>query len=361
MQKLKMFRFLCLVLLFIPAMALAAPAASDPAGGIMDFSEMDALIPDLMKQSRVPGLSVAAFSRGTIVYAKGFGVKNRDTGAAVDPETVFEAASFSKPVTAYAALQMVERQQLDLDRPLAQYLKIPYLDDRPAAARITLRMALNHTSGLPNDAVGYDRRVYFTPGDHFSYSGGGFRYLQAVMESVAKIPFAEYMDRELLQPLAMSRSSFTFRDDLAGNMAYGHQNDIAYPLRRTPALAAGSLLATPSDMARFGMEFCKPTLLSVETTGLMLTPSVKINELYSWGLGIGLCRTSAGDLAWQSGNNVIYQNFMVILPREQCGAVVMTNSSNGLQIAPYIAVSLLNRLLAKPITNLDEIGKAYPL
>jgi CubicO group peptidase (beta-lactamase class C family) len=153
----------------------------------------------------------------------------------VDPETAFEAASISKPITAYVAMKLVEKRRLSLDRPLAKYLKTSYLYDRNAAAKITMRMVLNHTSGLPNDALGNDRRVYFTPGDHFSYSGGGFRYLQTVLEAVSKVPFGEYMDRELLKPLGMSRSSFVYRKDLAPNMAYGHQNQEVLPLRRTPA------------------------------------------------------------------------------------------------------------------------------
>lgn len=360
MLKNKTNRFLGLLFLFILGIARSASASPAPVTAGTNFFGVESTIHELMKQSRVPGLSVAVFSKGAIVYAKGFGVKNLITGEAVDPETLFEAASLSKPLTAYAALQMVTRKQLRLDRPLAQYLGTPYLFDRKAAAKITLRMVLSHTSGLPNDALGIDRNVYFNPGDHFSYSGGGFRYLQAVMESLSHLPFAEYMDRELLKPLAMSRSSFVLRDDLAGNMAYGHQDETAFPLRRSPALAAGSLLSTPTDVARFGIELCRPTLLPAATVTRMLTPSVKINPVYAWGLGIGLCRTSAGELAWHWGNNGIYQSFMVILPGEQCGVVIMTNSSNGLQIAPQIAISFLNGILEKPIDNLDEIAKAYP-
>jgi CubicO group peptidase (beta-lactamase class C family) len=97
------------------------------------------------------------------------------------------------------------------------------------------------------------------------------------------------------------------------------------------------------------MELCNPTLLKAKTVAGMLTPSIKITKTYSWGLGIGLCRTSAGGVAWHWGDNVIYQNLMAILPKEQCGVVVMTNSSNGLQTAIQVALSLLNYCIANPI------------
>lgn len=342
-------RLFCLLLLSIIPIRLTALANPDPAVVKEKLVNMEAAVQDMMRQSKIPGLSVAVFTKDEIIYAKGFGVKNQNTGEAVDPGTVFEAASLSKPITAYVAMKLVEKKRLSLDRPLAKYLKIPYLDDRKAAAKITLRMVLNHTSGLPNEPVGSDRKVYFTPGDHFSYSGGGFRYVQTVLEAVTKAPFEEYMDQELLKPLGMSRSSFVYRKDLASNMAFGHQNETVIPLRFISALAAGSLLSTPSDLARFGMELCDPTLLQEKTVAGMLTPSIKITETYSWGLGIGLCRTSAGDIAWQWGDNMIYQNMMAILPKEQCGVVVMTNSSNGLQITTPIVVMLLNCCLENPI------------
>ena len=199
-------------LIFLSMIPIPLPAFANPEPAVVEknLSKMEADIQDMMKQSQIPGLSVTVFSGGQIVYAKGFGVRNLVTGEPVDPETIFEAASISKPMTAFAAMKLVEKKQLNLDQSLAEYLTIPYLNDPKTAAQITLRMVLNHTSGLSNDPWGIDRKVYFTPGDHFSYSGGGFRYLQTVLETVSGVPFREYMERELLKPLAMSRSSSDF-------------------------------------------------------------------------------------------------------------------------------------------------------
>ena len=267
------------------------------------------------------------------------------SGGPVDENTIFEAASFSKTLTAYAALKLVEKGELSLDEPLNKYLKQEYLPNPVAADQITLRMILTHTSGLSNDSDGQNRKVYFTPGDHFSYSGARFRYLQQVIEDVTGTPFAEFMDQEIIRPLEMNFSSYSFSDFFTPLLANGHDSGARIytrPNRVIPPNAAYSLLTTPADMARFNMELCHPTLLQPETVAEMFKPWVKWMKNIYWGLGIGLLRTPDETFFWHWGNNIVYRNIMVTGLNSKTGVVIMTNSSTGLILGRRLAVKIFN-------------------
>jgi Beta-lactamase class C and other penicillin binding proteins len=340
--------YLCLIillLLFPVGAAYIEPAAAaiPPASGDMpDYSALEPYIDSAMKKNKVPGLSLAIFNDNTIEYSRGFGVKNAATSEPVDDDTIFEAASFSKTLTAYAALMLVEKGQLSLDASLNRYLKKEYIPDRKSADRITLRMVLTHTSGLSNASDGNDRKVYFTPGSYFSYSGAGFRYLQQVIEDVTGLPFDEFMDQAILKPLDMKSSSFVFKDQLAPYMANGHENGVSRPIAKMNANAAYSLLSTPTDMAKFNMEICHPTLLKPETVNQMLSPMVKWQKNIYWGLGMGLLKHPSENYFWHWGNNYYYCSIMITGRNSKRGLVIMTNGDTGMALAQNLALKIIN-------------------
>ena len=155
------------------------PGALEVAAALSIPEKLDALMPELMASFHVPGVSVVDLENRQIAWDRQYGVRSAGGDNQVDRDTVFEACSMSKTPLAYAALKLVERRQLDLDRPLSEYLDEPYLDDEPLHRRITARMALSHTSGFPNWRPGGWRsgralRVLFEPGSQFGYSGEGF-------------------------------------------------------------------------------------------------------------------------------------------------------------------------------------------
>ncbi len=318
-----------------------------------DFTALEPYINAEMKKSRVPGLSLVIFNEREILYSKGFGVKSAATGEPVGEDTVFQAASFSKTLTAYAAMILVERGQLSLNDPLDKYLKKPYLPDTKYAQQITLRMILNHTSGLSNDSDGRDRKVYFAPGAHFSYSGAGFRYLQQVMEDVTGLPFAELMDREIIKPLAMNSSSYVFKEEWLSAMATGHEAGKAFPIARKAVNAAYSLLTTPGDMARFNQEVCHPTLLKPETVGQMLTPTVQWRGAIYWGLGFGILKSSAEDFFWHWGNLYYYTSIMLTGKESKTGVIIMTNANTGMRLAERLAIKIVNDYFLDPDKGLN--------
>jgi CubicO group peptidase (beta-lactamase class C family) len=165
-------------------------------------------VPQLMKDGEVPGLAIALVRNGDVFWHRGFGVKNSKTKEAVDDTTVFEAASLSKPVFAYAVLKLVDSGKIDLDRPLNQYLPGNYdVGDDPRLSQITARHVLSHTTGFPNWRSGKTLTIHFKPGERFSYSGEGFVYLSKVIEHVTLEQFDDFMKRTVFQPLGMTSSS----------------------------------------------------------------------------------------------------------------------------------------------------------
>lgn len=165
---------------------------------------LDTLLPLLMSKHQVPGAAVVGIENRRIVCEKYLGVRKAGQSDLVDENTVFEAASMTKPLAAYVALKLVEQGRLDLDRPLASYLPEPYLKHE----KITARMVLSHTSGFPNwRPKGKPLRVLHEPGTAYRYSGEGFQFLQRVMEQITGEDYESLMQRMLLRPLGMKNSS----------------------------------------------------------------------------------------------------------------------------------------------------------
>lgn len=147
---------IALFLLAVECLALAqekAPASTPlraDAKKEQIVARLGSAIPRLLDEGTVPGLSVALVQKGELVWHRGFGVKNAETKEPVVPNTVFEAASLSKPVFAYAVLKLVDAGKMDLDTPLQHYLPGSYdVGDDARLSQITARHVLSHTPGFP--------------------------------------------------------------------------------------------------------------------------------------------------------------------------------------------------------------------
>jgi CubicO group peptidase (beta-lactamase class C family) len=186
------------------------------------ITDLDTFILTQMRTSSVPGLSVALIRGNKLVWEKGYGVINILTRQPVTPETVFDVASNGKAIAAYAALNMVSKDQLALDTPMVNYFEEPWLPPLPYGNQVSLRHILSHTSGLSNNTSGRDREIAFQPGDDFSYSGAGFRYLQETIEQVTGDSINPTIQKMILSPLGMSSSSYVYRDDQQNQTSTGH-------------------------------------------------------------------------------------------------------------------------------------------
>ncbi|MEM7028045.1 MAG: serine hydrolase domain-containing protein [Chloroflexota bacterium] len=321
-------------------------------------------LPRLMEKAGVPGLSVALIRQAELVWAQGFGVKNVETKAPVTTDTIFEACSLSKVPFAYAALKLYELGELDIDAPLSQYLPAPYFDGEPNDNPVTAGQVLSHTAGFPNwrpkswselgwPPAGVPLELHFTPGDHYSYSGEGFMYLQRVIEQLTGKTGEAFMQTQLLKPLGMERSTYVWADaddpDLASNHDY--EGNLAQKFLRQDMISAASLHTTPTEYANFMTAMMNPSSendahLSSRSTDQMLSSQVQVNDLapwhgdwpdgeivtderVSWGLGWGLQHHENSTSFWHWGDNFSATAFAAGFKEEGLGIIIMANSGNG--------------------------------
>ena len=312
-------------------------------------------VPQWMKEGDVPGLSIALVRDGEIVWRHAFGMKNATTKEPVSDGTVFEAASLSKPVFAYAVMTLVDSGRFDLDKPLNQYLPGDYdVGPDQRLGLITARRVLSHTTGFPNWR-GQDKtlKIYFTPGEKFSYSGEGFVYLSKVIEHCTGESFNDFMKRTVFEPLGMSSSSYVWQPayDTLKTARHNTLGQPGWQNKPSVANAAASLHTTAEDYGRFVAAILKGTGLKKETLKQMLTAQIKVDEggsnttgrpanklsqNLSWGLGWGLQSTADGVSFWHWGDNGDSKAYVVAFERQKLGVVVFSNSANGLSFMPEL-------------------------
>lgn len=311
------------------------------------WKQLDDFLPRLIQEASIPGLSIAVIDQGEIAYVGSFGVSSKDTQAAVDEQTVFDAASLSKPLFAYGVMKLVEDGKFDLDQPLYKYLPYPdaAADDRYKS--ITGRMVLSHTTGFPNWRRG-DLKILFDPGKHYSYSGEGFVYLMKVVEKLTNKSLDEWISELLFDPLSMERSSYVWQEKFDDNYAIPHGNLNQTFKKRKPNTGntAYSLQTTATDFARFLKAVMNSERVHVATTQSMLTQQIKapernwrsgpLSKSIGWALGWGTEKTARNQYYWQWGDNGPFKGFVMFEPNGKRGVVYFANSSLGLTIAPAI-------------------------
>ncbi len=227
-------------------------AGTDSPDAAARFAPLVAAIEAERVQLGVPGVAVAVVENGEVTFARGFGSKDPSTpdGAPVQPTTLFRIGSVQKSLTAIGLLQTVQAGQVDLDRPVVDYIPAFHLTLTPEpVAAITARHLLTHTSGLhdyletaapPDEStdaalagfltgryagIGY---VEFPPGAFHAYSNPGFMLAGLLAETVTGVPYRTLMHDRVLAPLGMRRTVFLPSEVLAdGDYAIGQGCDPA--------------------------------------------------------------------------------------------------------------------------------------
>ncbi|PHV06851.1 serine hydrolase [Janthinobacterium sp. BJB412] len=263
----------------------------------------------------------------------------------LNSDSIFQAASLSKPVFAYAVLKLLAQGKLDLDVPVVKYLPQGYrhrfyplkaepsdLVTDPRLQAITVRMVLNHTSGLPNWASG-PLNFDSTPGTKWEYSGEGYVLLQRAVEAVTNQPLDQFMSSQVFKPLAMNHSGYVWNEGIAQHLLPGAKANgtprAAMDLRSP--IAAFSLYTSAADYGRFLVEVLNDDAVIKQISGSPVTvdPSLGL----SWGLGWGIERDQDHRYIWQWGNNTGYRAFVIASIQTGDGFVMLTNSENGLELA----------------------------
>jgi len=326
---------------------------------------------DRMAYYSVPGVSVAVLEGGRVVWAKGYGVKDVDTGDPVTPETLFQAASISKPVAATAALRLVEEGVLDLDTPVNTYLrrwKIPE-NDFTREEPVTLRRILSHTAGLtvhgfPGYAVSDPVpttvqvlhgtgpantdpvRVDTLPGSLWRYSGGGYTVMQLLLEDATGEPFPRLLREKVLDPVGMARSTYEqpLPPERAGEAASSHLSDGSRgdgPWHVYPEMAAAGLWTNPTELAALAVELQSALggdtnrVLSPEMTRTMFTP-----VMGGYGLGFGIQGEEEEARFSHGGSNYGFKAQFLAFMEGGRGVFVMTNGDRGSALAQEIVLAV---------------------
>ncbi len=325
----------------VVGLATASPAlAQTPASAIAE--KLDAEVPRLMEAGEVPGLSAALVLDGELVWSGAFGVADAETGQSVTPSTIFQAASLTKQFFAYTALRLADRGVIDLDRPLAEYLPYPRLEHEERYRRITARIVLSHSTGLPNWG-GENLQLGFDPGTDFNYSGEGYVYLQRTLEHLTGEDLGTLVEREVLEPLGLENSWMAWHEKFEGRTAAGHDEwGVSQGVSRGEEVnAAWSLLTTAQDYARFlialmeGRGLEPPTLADGLERQIQVAtrPRIDTDDKLYWGLGWGLQYGRGGRALWQWGHNDGFRGYFLAFPDRRDALVYFTNGGTGMSIA----------------------------
>jgi CubicO group peptidase (beta-lactamase class C family) len=352
-------------------------------GSKITGTEIDATVNGLMKAAEVTGVGLAVFDKGKVAYLKTYGVRDKEKGLPLTEDSIMTAASLSKVAFAYMLMQLVDDKLLDLDRPINQYLPKPLpeypaykdLANDPRYKKITARMLLSHTSGLPNWRwFSEDRKlnINFEPGTKYAYSGEGIDLLQMVVETITKKPLQDLMAARVYEPLGMTRSSMIWESRFEDNFANGYDEygRSLGPERRTEANAAGSMQTTVRDFARFMQAVMQGERLQKQTRELMLSPQVQIFSKHqfptlsdettdenkairlSYGLAWGLYWSPYGKAFFKEGHDEGWRNYAVCFDERQTGILIMTNSSN----SEGIFKEILENVLGNKFTPIEWEG-----
>jgi CubicO group peptidase (beta-lactamase class C family) len=324
---------------------------------------------ELLQRAKVPGVSVAVIKDSTVHFAKGYGLADAGANRPVHVDTLFQAASISKPVTAMATVRLAQDGRFSLDADINSLLtswKVPaseHTRDHP----VTPRSLSSHTSGADDGFgfPGYDRAtprptlvqilngqspsnvgpVLFTrpPFQAYKYSGGSVTLMELALTDVTGTPFPRLMQELVLGPLHMTASTFEqpLPEPWASRAAHAHGREgqaQPAPWHVYPEHAAAGLWTTPTDLARFAIEVQRAlrgprgAVLTQASAREMTTP-VGVGP---YGVGLSLEKRGEGWYFAHGGSNWGFRCTLISHLRKGYGAVVMTNGDNGGQVTTEI-------------------------
>lgn len=329
-------------------------------------------VEERMAHYNVPGMSIAFFAEGKIQWAKGYGYTSNDSLQAVDENTLFQAASISKPVSASGLLMLSAEEKLPLDADINDYLKswqVPgsrFTQDE----KVSLRRLLSHTAGLTvhgfrGYAEGEDVPTTVQvlegaapansdpvltdtlPGGIWRYSGGGYTVAQLTAEDITGKPFPAFMQQRILGPAGMDNSTYAqpLPADRHPQAAVGHRgNGANLPGRwhTYPEIAAAGLWTTPSDLSRWAIAV-QQAYHGDESQ--FLPPAIARQMLSAqpgdWGLGPALSGAADSLVFRHGGANEGYRCMLYAFGKKGGqGVVLMTNGDQGIALADEVLIAI---------------------
>ena len=343
---------LAVVLLGCPLAAAQTPLPADK------IIRIETAISSFMSQQNIPGLSIAIVYENQIRFQRGYGMAEVENFVPAKALTVYRIASVSKPLTAVAAMQLVEAGKLDLDAPVQKYAPTFPTKSFP----VTTRQVLAHLSGIRNYRPGEGERTtrYNTltaalaifkddpleqePGTRFAYTTLGYTLLGVIIEGASGMSFADYMREHVFNPAGMQH---TYVDDLYAiimNRARGNTPRVFGQLDgnyRNPILMdssykipGGGFVSTAEDLARFAIAVQNGVLIKPETFGQM-SKTQKTHDGretgygYGWYIGASPGISMDAEAVSHGGVQPGFTSDLVLLPRKRFAVAILTNLEAG--------------------------------
>lgn len=320
--------------------------------------ELDETVPLMMDNFKVPGVAIALVEGGEIRWTGFYGFADIEQEIPLNSEHIFRVGSISKPVLAWGVMNLVEKGQIDLEDPVEKYLtrwEIPGEDF--SSEEVTVRRLLSHTAGFPPRVGGGfapdedippledilagkgtmgAASVTREPGQTFLYSNPGYVILELLIEEITGEDFADYMAGEVLSPLGLDNSTFSWSEALQERMAEGYLLDNSpVPVVVDAAKGPGGLYSNLEDIARFlsvGIAEKEEKVLSLESKNRMFYPEAETGSFYGlisdhYGLGYFLETLPTGQKGvFHGGQHTGWLTSMYGVPTTGDGIVILTNS-----------------------------------
>jgi CubicO group peptidase (beta-lactamase class C family) len=331
---------LIIPLLLLPVAGLSVqqhrPPKPAPSTDVAAFVQY---LDSLRTAARIPGLSVAVLRDQALVLALGMGYSDVEGQIPAGAETPYNIASVTKPLSAVAALRLVEMGTLELDRPMESYSA--WLDFCTEFSRQPSIFATGLRCHPPSHTLRHllSHTATETPGTRFSYNPVLYSWASRPIMAAAGAPFSTLVDRYVLVPAGMTRSARIHRDlplreDLAQQLAPPHWVDSSGAIERAPEPppqgdgAAGGVISTVLDLARFDVALDLGVLISAESRAAMMAPTRSASgEAFPHGLGWFVQQYRGHTLVWHSGWwPDAYSALYLKIPALNLSFIVLANS-----------------------------------
>jgi len=344
----------------------ASQEIKQSALNIYEFA--DSTVAKTMNQYNIPGISLGILQDGKLIYSKGYGVKNLETKEKVTSNSLFHAASISKLFTAQAVMILVETGKLSLDDKLINLLPdISYTDER--VNQITLKMMLNHTSGI-KDVMDYEWETQnssktalkeyvmslnlslkFDPCTEYAYSNMAYEILGYIVEKYSGFSFDEFQKHKILKPADMEFSDFRYFEIPDSLRTAPHSRKMLfskvyvrdfYPYNR--AHAPGSTLNTSGkELCKWMQWYLNELEISNKSSWFhqMIEPTFE-NHV---GLGFQIFDVEGMRAVGHFGGDQGFRSLLIMVPEIKSGVVVLGNADFEEQYRTDIVKPILSRLI----------------
>jgi CubicO group peptidase (beta-lactamase class C family) len=353
---------------------------------MLNLYALERRIEEHMRAGHVPGLALAIILDGQVSYARGFGVTSvEDGGLPVTPETLFRIGSITKSMTATMIMRLVEAGRLDLDRPVAEYVPWLAFSQAGLAKRITLRLLLSHSAGLPTSHTPFGRRdasgleeyvrddvphyqFIAPPGKLYAYSNPGIRISGYIAEAVTGRPYTTLMQELVFDPLEMRRTTFDPAVAMTYPLAQSHDLDEDGNLTVQHRYAddsggypSGSVISTVMDLAHFAIMqmsaglYGDQRVLAPESVAEMQKTQVDRYTTTGGGYGLALWMDEVNGIrrVGHEGSISTFGSHLLMAPEAGAAVILFFNRAPGFwdrsaEIVNSVLGQLLDRSLAAP-------------